>query len=52
MMVVMTVMMIGGSVSRYYRTGKNDKGNDSKKQRTQLHAELPLDEPPFRMACL
>jgi Ni,Fe-hydrogenase I cytochrome b subunit len=39
MMVVMTVMMIGGSISRYYCTGKNDKCNDSKKQ--QLHGRTP-----------
>jgi len=38
MMVVMTMMMtVGGRISRYNGTGKNDKSNDSKKQRTQLH---------------
>jgi hypothetical protein len=41
MMVVVTVMMISGRVSRYYGTGKNDKSNDSKKQRTQLHGKTP-----------
>jgi len=42
MMVVMTVMMtVSGRTSRHYGTGKNDKSNDSKKQRTQLHGRTP-----------
>jgi hypothetical protein len=41
MMMMVTVMMISGRVSRYYGTGKNDKSNDSKKQRTQLHGRTP-----------
>jgi hypothetical protein len=43
MMMVVAMMMVGGRISRYYRTGKNNKGNDSKEQRTQLHDRLPLD---------
>src|SRR5271156_1292505 len=41
MMMVMTVMMSGGRVSRYYGTGKNEESNGSKKQRTQLHGRTP-----------
>jgi hypothetical protein len=41
MMVVMTMMMGGGRISWYYGPGKNDKSNDSKKQRTQLHGRTP-----------
>jgi hypothetical protein len=41
MMMMVTVMVIGGRVSRYYGTGKNDESNGSKKQRTQLHGRTP-----------
>jgi hypothetical protein len=42
MMMVMAMMtMVGGRISRYYGTGKNNEGNDSKEQRTQLHDGTP-----------
>jgi hypothetical protein len=47
MMVVVTMVAVGGRISRYYGAGKNNESNDSKEQRTQLH-----DRTPSRLATL
>jgi hypothetical protein len=51
MVVVMMMVVTGTGACRNNRTSQNNERNSSKKQGTQLHSELPLSQPLFRMAC-
>jgi hypothetical protein len=49
--VVMVMVVMRTGACRNNSTSQNNERNSSKKQGTQLHSELPLNQPLLRMAC-